>query len=77
MLKEHDNVYPVASNVYEIPVAWPRILHAILPHMEYVLSRIWKLKRPKNDDDDNLEYIIGTTIAIVAIIVGFLRHVLF
>jgi hypothetical protein len=66
----------VASNVYEIPVAWSRILHAILPHVEHVLSRIWKLKRPKNDDDD-LEYIIGTTIAIVAIIAGFLRHVLF
>jgi hypothetical protein len=45
--------------------------------MEHVLSRIWKLKRPKNDDDDDLEYIIGTTIAIVAIIAGFLRHVLF
>jgi len=43
--------------------------------MEYALSRIWKLKRPKNDDDDDLEYIIGTVIAIVAIVVGYLRHV--
>jgi len=42
--------------------------------MEYALSRIWKLKRPKNDDDDDLEYIIGTAIAIVAIVVGYLRH---
>jgi hypothetical protein len=25
--------------------------------MQYALSRIWKLKQPKKDDDDDLEYI--------------------
>jgi hypothetical protein len=44
--------------------------------MEYVL-RIWKLKRPKRDDDDDLEYIIGTIIAIVAIVLGYVRHTFF
>jgi len=59
------------------PGVGDRASYGILAVMEYALSRIWKLKRPKNDDDDDLEYIIGTTIAIVAIIVGFVRHVLF
>jgi|APPan5920702856_1055754.scaffolds.fasta_scaffold803748_1 hypothetical protein len=44
--------------------------------MEYVL-RLWKLKRPNNGDDDDLEYIIGTVIAIVAIVAGYVRHVFF
>jgi hypothetical protein len=42
--------------------------------MEYVL-RIWKLKRPKRDDDDDLDYIVGTVIAIIALILGYARHV--
>jgi len=45
----------------------------ILLGMEYVL-RIWKLKRPKRDDDDDMEYIIGTIIALVAVVVGYIRH---
>ncbi len=32
--------------------------------MEYVL-RIWKLKRPKRDDDDDLDYIVGSIIMVV------------
>jgi hypothetical protein len=48
----------------------------ILLAMEYVL-RIWKLKRPNNGDDDDLEYIIGAVIAMVAIVVGYVRHAFF
>jgi hypothetical protein len=43
--------------------------------MDYVLSRIWKLKRPRNDDDDDVVYIIGSIIAFVAIVVGYAYHV--
>jgi hypothetical protein len=43
--------------------------------MEYVVLRIWKLKRPKKDDDDDLEYIIGSIIAFVAIVAGYVYHV--
>ena len=43
--------------------------------MEYVLLRIWKLKRPKRDDDDDIEYIIGSIIVFVAIAVGYAYHV--
>jgi len=43
--------------------------------MEYVLSRIWKLKRPNNADDDDLECIIGAIIGIVTIVVGYAKHV--
>jgi hypothetical protein len=42
--------------------------------MEYVL-RIWKLKRPKRDDDDDLDYIIGSIIVVVALVIGYARHV--
>jgi hypothetical protein len=44
--------------------------------MEYIL-RLWKLKRPNNGDDDDLEYIIDTVIVIVAVVVGYVRHVFF
>jgi hypothetical protein len=39
------------------------------------LSRIWKLKRPKSDDGDDIKYIIGSTIAFVAIVGGYAYHV--
>jgi hypothetical protein len=43
--------------------------------MEHVLSRIWKLKRPKRDDDDDLDYIVGSIIMVVAIVIGYAYHV--
>jgi hypothetical protein len=38
----------------------------ILLDMEYFLLRIWKLKRPKRDYDDDIEYIIGCIIVFAA-----------
>ncbi len=49
--------------------------YGILPGMAYALSRIWKMKRPKSDDDDDIKYIIGSTIAFVAIVGGYAYHV--
>jgi hypothetical protein len=42
--------------------------------MEYVL-RIWKLKRPKRDDDDDLDYIVGSIIMVVAFVIAYAYHV--
>ena len=45
-------------------------------NMEYVL-RIWKLKRPKRDDDNDLEYIIGSIVVVIAIVIGYAHHFVF
>jgi hypothetical protein len=42
--------------------------------MEHII-RIWKLKRPNDDDDDAIEYVIGSIIAFVAIVLGYAYHV--
>jgi hypothetical protein len=39
------------------------------------ISRIWKLKRSGNDDDDDIEYIVGSIIVFLTIIGGYAYHV--
>jgi hypothetical protein len=51
------------------------IRNDILLDMEYLPLRIWKLKRPKRDDDDDIEYIIGCIIVFAAIVGGYAYHV--
>jgi len=43
--------------------------------MENVLSRIWKLKQFKNDDDDIWEYIVGCAIVFLDFIAAYAYHV--
>ena len=42
--------------------------------MEYILH-ITKFKRPRRDDDDDLDYIVGTAIVLITFIINYAYHV--
>jgi hypothetical protein len=43
-------------------------------NMDFILPLL-KFKRPKRDDDDDLDYIVGTAIVLITFIINYAYHV--